>query len=50
MSGLSLKQIQQATTTIWAMWNGKNGEIHGEPEKSAMMVANFMRNYFEEYN
>ena len=50
MSKLNLKQIQQAAITIWAVWNGRNGEIHGEPKKSAMMVANFVKNYLQEYN
>ena len=50
MINLNLKQLQQAAITTWAVWNGRNGERHGEPKKSAMMVANFVKNYLEEYN
>ena len=47
---LNHEQMQQVTCTLWAIWNGRTNEIHGEQRKPAQVATNFVKQCIDELN
>ncbi|XVF88802.1 hypothetical protein PTKIN_Ptkin19aG0080700 [Pterospermum kingtungense] len=47
---LAGEQIQQFIVTIWAIWNDRNGDLHGENHRPVHVTAKFVCNYLAEFN
>ncbi|XVF56484.1 hypothetical protein PTKIN_Ptkin06aG0124800 [Pterospermum kingtungense] len=47
---LTGEQVQQFMVTMWAIWNDRNSELHGENHMPAHVNARFVREYLVEFN
>ncbi|XWS71115.1 hypothetical protein CRYUN_Cryun03dG0110600 [Craigia yunnanensis] len=50
MTKLDKKAFQQFVIAVWFIWNGRNGEVQGEPRRPAGIVAGSVMQYIQEYN
>ncbi|XVE86314.1 hypothetical protein DITRI_Ditri18aG0025900 [Diplodiscus trichospermus] len=46
---LNQEQLQQHIITLWAIWNARNSEIHGEKRKPALEIARFVHHYIRDF-